>query len=114
MIILEPGVDPQNITVYVRSHTSDQYQVEVLNEETSEKTTLTPSGIASDGTSLSFGITYPFKGERFYTLRVTAGKLLNTSKVFCTSQLDFPKFTVLAGYYNQIQKPDTKYIVKNG
>ena len=115
MIIVQPISTPQTITVYARNHTSGSYSVEITDEETSKTTTTAVSGVFN-GTSIEIPITHPFLSERWYMIKIfstqTGEGVVNFSKIYCTAQSEADKYTVLDGYYQQIDKPKTNYIVK--
>jgi hypothetical protein len=112
MIITLPGLVTNQIKVYVRAHLSDQYTIDVYNEHTKKTTSEGVTGVY-DGTSFTFDTDYQFEKQRWYMMKLFAGlKLINHSKIYCTDQTDFEKYSVLDGYYHQIDKPDHEYIIK--
>jgi len=112
MIIVSPDTGTQQIDVYVRSHTDLTYSVEIVNEHTKKATTQSVTG-TYDGTSFVFDVVYQFEKERWYMMKLFAGvNLINTSKIYCTDQSDYQKYSVLDGYYHQIDKPKHEYIIK--
>lgn len=112
MIIVKPDIASQQIEVYTRDHTGEDYTVQFINEQTNKSTTESVTG-AYNGTSFVFDTTYQFSKERWYMAKLYSGEILiNHSKVYCTDQADFEKYSVLDGYYHQIDKPKHEFITK--
>ena len=112
MIITLPDISSQQIEVYVREHTTTTYLVEIVNEHTKKVTSQAVVG-TYNGTSFVFDVTYTFEKQRWYMMKLFAGaQLINHSKIYCTNQTDFQKYSVLDGYYHQIDKPKREYIIK--
>ena len=116
MLIVQPISTEQQVTFYVRKHTApgEAYNVFIRNEETQKDTSLLADG-TYNGKELELAITYTFIEGRFFTIRTyhpITGDLLNFSKIYATAQTDLEKYSVLNGYYTEIQKTDQDFIVK--
>jgi len=113
MIILKPHSTSQEVKIYAREHTIHTYTVTVIDEGLHDSNTTTGvSGTYTDGV-LTIDISHNFIKDNFYAVQVySGGRLIAFHKIYITSQDVYDKYTVLDGYYNQIDKPKTNYIVK--
>jgi len=113
MNILKAIATEQNIDFYARSHgDGTTYTASLIDESLNKTTTLNLTATYSDGV-LSTSVTYPFIEGRFYSLKAYSDTdLIAYTKIYATDQTDLEDYTVLNGYYTQIDKPETNYITK--
>lgn len=114
MIILKAISTAQTIDVFARSHTLPTlYTVTIIDEGLHDITSTSDIiGVYSDG-SISLEISHDFIEGNFYAVQIYTGdNLIAFHKIYVTDQIDFEKYTVINGYYDSINKPETNYIVK--
>ncbi len=114
MNILKAVGTDQALGYYVRPHTGDTpiYTALLIDESLNKTTALSLAPVYSEGI-LSTEVAYEFIEGRFYGLKTYAdGILISYIKIYATDQTDLENYTVLNGYYTQIDKNETNYITK--